>query len=106
MKILNKTDLDFRDRVDNVKQIIDPTFLLEQFGFEITRETSKEVRAVCKIHGGDNTTAFRLNKELKTWVCFTHKCHEQYGNDIFSLVMALNNCKFMDAQINEYSQIL
>lgn len=91
------SDMEFRDRIDNIKQIADPVFLLEQLGFEITRETSKEARASCKVHGGDNTTSFRLNKDLKTWTCFTHKCQEGHGNDIFGLVMAMNNCKFIDA---------
>lgn len=89
--------MDFRDRIDTVKQLIDPGYLVEHLGFKITRETVKELRAACKVHGGDNTTAFRLNKDLKTWVCFTHKCHEQYGNDLFGLVRCLNNCGFMDA---------
>lgn len=90
-------DLDFRDRIDTVKQMIDPGYLVEHLGFKLTRETSKEVRAACSIHGGDNTTAFRLNKEKKTWVCFTHKCHEKYGNDLFGLVRSVNGCTFMEA---------
>ena len=90
-------DLDFRDRIDTVKQMIDPGYLVEHLGFKLTRETSKEVRSACSIHGGDNTTAFRLNKEKKTWVCFTHKCHEKYGNDLFGLVRSVNGCTFMEA---------
>jgi hypothetical protein len=89
--------LSFRDRIDSVKQIIDPAFLLEQLGFTVESESTKEIRAACLIHGGDNTTSFRVNKELNTWVCFSHKCHETYGNDLFGLVRAINKCTFMQA---------
>jgi len=95
MNLLNNPS--FRDRIDTVKQLIDPGFLLEHLGFNISRETSRELRAQCKIHGGDNTTAFRMNKDLKTWVCFTHKCHEKFGNDLVGLVRTLNGCTFTDA---------
>lgn len=89
--------MEFRDRIDTVKQLLEPGYLVEHLGFSITRETTKEIRAACRVHGGDNTTAFRLNKDLKTWVCFTHKCHEKYGNDMFGLVRSVNECSFMDA---------
>jgi len=93
----NLHNTNFRDRIDAIKQVVDVGFLVEHLGFKISRETPKELRAGCKIHGGDNTTAFRINKDLKTWVCFTHKCHEKYGNDLIGLVRSLNNCGFIDA---------
>lgn len=90
-------DQDFRDRIDTVKQVTDPGYLVEHLGFKLTRETTKEMRCSCSIHGGDNTTAFRMNKDTKTWVCFTHKCHDKYGNDLFGLVRCVNDCTFMEA---------
>lgn len=87
----------FRERIDTVKQIIDPLYLLEQLGFTIESESSKEIRCACIIHGGDNTTSFRVNRDLNTWVCFSHKCHELYGNDLFGLVRSVNKCSFMQA---------
>jgi DNA primase len=87
----------FRDRIDAVKELLDPVYVIESLGFKVTNETHKEVRAACIIHGGDNETAFRVNKERKTWTCFTHKCHEQYGNDMIGLVRALRSCTFMEA---------
>jgi len=90
-------DSSFKDRVATVKQLIDPAYLVSQLGFTVARETSKELRAACIIHGGDNTTSFRLNKDLKTWVCFTHGCQKAYGNDMFGLVRSVNDCGFMDA---------
>ena len=66
-------------------------------GFTIHRESPKELRSECIIHGGDNKTAFRFNKDKRTWVCFTHKCHEVYGNDVISLIRAVLNIDFKSA---------
>jgi len=100
--IMNKlgqkfSDDNLKDRLDTVKQLIDPVFVIEQLGFKITHETSKELRCACLVHGGDNPTAFRVNRDLKTWVCFTHKCHSKYGNDMIGLVRAIKGCAFMEA---------
>jgi len=86
-----------RDRVDAVKDLLDPVYLAEALGFKITNETPKEARAACIIHGGDNATAFRINKDFKTWTCFTHKCHESYGKDMIALVRTVNSCGFIEA---------
>jgi len=66
-------------------------------GFSITNSNSKEVRALCKIHGGDNKTSFRMNKETKNWVCFSHNCHEDVGYDVISLIRKVLNISFNDA---------
>ena len=88
---------DFKHRLIYLKNIIDPKFLLETLGFEISRETPKEIRAACKIHDGDNISSFRFNKETKSWVCFSHKCHERFGNDAIGLIKAINNVGFLEA---------
>jgi len=97
MNLHKDNDTSFRERIDAVKQIVDPLYVVENLGFKIESETVKEVRCACVVHGGDNKTAFKLNKDLKTWCCFTHKCNEQFGNDMFGLVRAVNNCGFMEA---------
>jgi len=97
MSLPKRKEDDFKLRIDSVKQLIDPVYLAESLGFKLTNETVKEFRAACIVHGGDNTTAFRVNKDLKTWVCFTHKCHDEFGNDMFGLVQAVNKCGFMAA---------
>ena len=88
---------DLRQRIDYIKSAINARFLVESLGFDIVKDTSSELRAACKIHGGDNTTAFRFNKDNNTWQCFTHKCHEVYGYDIIGLVRSCNNAGFVDA---------
>lgn len=86
-----------KEKLETMKDSVDPRYLVETLGFKIVRETTKELRGQCIIHGGDNTTAFRFNKERKSWVCFTHKCHELYGNDIISLIRAVTKCDFIAA---------
>lgn len=88
---------DSKKELEVLKSAIDPTYLLKSLGFESPRETSRELRTKCKIHGGDNDTSFRFNKDRKTWVCFSHKCHELYGNDILGLIMCALNVDFVTA---------
>lgn len=88
---------DFKEKLDHIKSSIDPHYLLSSLGIAIGRETPKEVRSGCPIHGGDNKTSFRFNKDTKTWVCFTRKCHETFGNDIIGLVRAVTGKDFMGA---------
>jgi len=80
-----------------LKAVVDPRYLVDSLGFKVDRETSKEIRGECKVHGGDNKTAFRFNKETKTWVCFTHKCHEVNGYDIIGLIQSAMGYNFLDA---------
>jgi len=88
---------EYRSKLKNMKNIIDPRYLLESLGFEIDRETPKEIRCECRIHGGDNKTAFRFNKETKTWRCFTRHCDEIYGSDIIALIKAKMGVDFKGA---------
>ena len=89
--------IDFKERLQIMKDSVDARLLLESLGFTIIRETAKELRGPCIIHGGDNTTAFRFNKEKKSWICFSHKCHDFYGSDVISLICAVLKCDFLKA---------
>ena len=93
-----------KEKLDFMKQTVDPGFLLNDLGINTDHQTHKEVRSTCPIHKGDNRTAFRFNKETKTWVCFTHKCHELYGNDVIGLIKAMTGRDFIQAV--EYLQEL
>ncbi len=88
---------DFKQKLQQLKESMDPRFLLESLGFKITRETTKELRGACKIHGGDNKTAFRFNKHTLSWMCFTHRCNEVHGSDIIGLIMSVLKFGFKDA---------
>jgi 5S rRNA maturation endonuclease (ribonuclease M5) len=38
-----------------------------------------------------------MNKESRSWTCFSQKCHEKYGYDVIGLVQACLGCNFTDA---------
>ena len=88
---------DYKERLEVLKASVDPRYLLESLGIKTERETVKELRGACKVHGGDNRTAFRFNKQTRTWVCFSHKCHDVFGNDIIGLIRGCQGLDFLDA---------
>lgn len=88
---------DFKQRLQQLKEGVDPRHLVESLGFTISRETSRELRGPCKIHGGDNKTSFRFNKQARSWVCFSHRCHENNGSDIIGLIMSVTGSSFKEA---------
>jgi hypothetical protein len=88
---------DFKDKLDYLKTSIDPRYLLENLGVSVDHETYKEIRCSCPVHRGDNKTAFRFNKDTRTWVCFTHKCHEAHGNDVVGLIKAITGRDFIES---------
>jgi DNA primase len=96
---------DFKVKLNYIKDMVDPRYLLESLGIKVQRETSKELRCACVIHGGDNPTSFRFNKDKKTWVCFSHKCHDVFGNDVIGLIKAINRVEFMEA-VNFLSKLV
>jgi len=50
----------------------------------------------CKQHGGDgdNETAWSWRMDLGKWVCWTHHCEEDRGNDVFGLVSSVLGTNF------------
>lgn len=96
-KYKDKKWVNLKDQLEYLKNSMDPRYLLTDLGINIDRETPKEIRSACPIHNGDNKTAFRFNKETRTWVCFTHQCHETFGNDIIGLIKAKTGNDFIGA---------
>jgi DNA primase len=94
---LDNNRYEFKQNVERLKLSVDPKHLLNSLGFTIERETTKELRGSCIIHGGKNKTAFRFNKDRNTWKCFTHKCHDIFGSDVIALIKAVKKVNFMDA---------
>lgn len=93
----HKDRQEFRYKLDRLKESVDPRYLVESLGFNIMRETAKELRGTCIIHGGDNKTAFRFNKTTRTWICFSHGCQEIWGADIIGLIKASLDTDFVSA---------
>jgi len=86
-----------RIRINRLKEAIDAEQLLGLLGFDISRTTSTEVRAVCKLHGGSNRSSFRMDKRTKNWVCFSRSCQETVGYDVISLVRSILDLSFPEA---------
>jgi len=93
----NRSKEEQRARINRLKEAIDAEQLLGLLGFDISRSTSTEVRAPCKLHGGSNRSSFRMNKQTKNWVCFSQSCQETIGYDVISLVKSILNLSFPDA---------
>lgn len=78
------------DAITFIQQNLDVEKLLQHYGFEKIKHNGVNIRACCKIHGGNNPTAFVINKETGLWYCHTN-CG---GGDIFTLVQRMENIDF------------
>lgn len=85
------------ETISRIKQIIDPEAVLSYLGFHIIRRTPKELRGPCKVHGGDNPTAFRFNTETKTWCCYTKHCESEGDRDLVGLVQRVTGQNFVES---------
>lgn len=74
------------------QQEVEP--LLEHLQFSEIKSEGAYIRSCCKIHGGDNPTAFVFNKDNGLWWCHTGNCG---GGDIFSLVSKMKNLNFRES---------
>jgi len=69
--------------------------ILEKLGFE--NITPRGIQQSCPIHQGDNPAAFSYDRSKCCWSCFTHGCHNKFGNDIIGLVRAIRKYNFNEA---------
>lgn len=73
--------------VDQVKD------LLVELGFEHVSARGNNIRACCKIHGGDNPSSFVYTLTNHMWFC--HVCKE--GGDVVHIVQCVKNYNFETA---------
>ncbi len=71
------------DATTYINQNLDVEKLLRHYNFENISINNDLIRACCKLHGGNNPTAFVINKNTGLWFCHTGDCG---GGDIFTLV--------------------
>jgi hypothetical protein len=73
--------------------------ILDQLNITYTEYSVIQAKCPCKQHGGDNDndSAFSWRQDIGRWVCWTHHCQEQRGNDIFGLVSSVLDCTFGQA---------
>ena len=93
----NKTYTYSSDDIYTLKESVDLSLLVSSLGFNISIDNDREIRASCAVHGGDNKSAFRLNKETRTWQCFTNKCQLEHGYDIIGLIKGVLKVDFLGA---------
>lgn len=65
--------------------------ILAYFNVDITYNDAGELRGPCRIHGGDNKSAFLYDRNHFNFRCFTAMCDTTYGPSIFGLVRALSS---------------
>ena len=89
-----------RDTIkDLIKESVDPEGLVASLGVRVSSRNSREIRGTCPVHGGDNPTSFCYRRKTKTWICFSHGCHEASGRDSIGLVMGVLQVGFKDALV-------
>lgn len=75
-------------------------YLLDQLGVEFDDRGDGLIQACCPCsqHGGDrsNHTAWSWRIDLGKWVCWSHHCEEDRGNDIFGLVSSVKGTNFRE----------
>lgn len=79
------------DVITYIKDKIDYEKILHHYKFDDINNHGNYIRCACKIHGGDNPTAFVMNQENGLWSCHTGGCG---SGDIFTLVELMENIDF------------
>lgn len=80
------------DAVTFINQHLDVEKLLKHYDFDkVHSEDGEIIRSCCKLHGGNNPTAFVINRETGLWYCHTGSCG---GGDAFTLVQKMEECDF------------
>ena len=74
------------DATTYINQNLDVVKLLQHYDFKNITVSGDLIRSCCKLHGGNNPSAFVINKNNGLWYCHTGDCG---GGDIFTLVERL-----------------
>lgn len=82
------------DAVTLLQEHIDVVKLLEHYDFDKARPSGGYVRSCCKLHGGNNPTAFVISQETGRWYCHTGSCG---GGDAYTLVQRMEECTFEES---------
>ena len=82
------------DAVTLINKHIDMLKLLEHYGFERIKTDNRMIRSCCKLHKGDNPSAFVVNTDNNLWYCHTGSCG---GGDAYNLIQHIEECNFTTA---------
>ena len=53
------------------------------------RDSGKKLVGPCPVHGGDNKSSFQIYKISGFWKCWSHLCHESFGNTLQGFVKGI-----------------
>jgi DNA primase len=82
------------DAVSLIIEHLDVEKLLEHYEFDHVHADGDMIRACCKVHGGNNPSAFVMNRDRGLWTCHTGDCG---SGDAFTLVEVMENIDFPSA---------
>ena len=82
------------DAVTFILQHLDVDKLLDHYGFDVSWSDGNTIRACCRIHDGNNPTAFVMKVDNGLWYCHTGDCG---GGDAFTLVQKMEGMDFPSA---------
>lgn len=82
------------DAIRLIKENVSPSDLLEFYHFEGIKHRNGYIRCACKLHNGDNESAFVMSESSGLWHCHTGGCG---SGDIFTLVQYIENVSFVEA---------
>ena len=82
------------DAVNIIVKHIDVEKILDHYNFKNIKHEGDFIRSCCKIHDGDNPTAFVISKTTGLWFCHTGGCG---GGDIFTLIEKMEDVDFTSA---------
>lgn len=82
------------DAISLINKHLDVEKVLLHYDFDHVNNENDVIRACCKIHGGNNPTAFAIRREDGVWVCHTGDCG---AGDIYTLVQKMEGIDFPSA---------
>lgn len=82
------------DATTLINQHLNVATIMDYYRFELTMSDKTFARGSCRIHGGDNPTAFVINMENGLWFCHTGGCG---GGDVYTLVELIEGVDFKQA---------
>jgi DNA primase len=85
--------MDAKSLIDNY---IDGATLLRYYNFRNINDKHEVIRACCKLHEGNEESAFAYNISTNEWFCHTGDCG---GGDAYEIVKRLENCSYPKAII-------
>jgi len=79
---------------DAIVEHIDVKRLLEHYNFDKITHNGDTLRACCKLHGGNSSSAFVIDEERGRWFCHTGECG---AGDVFTLIEKMEGIEFPQA---------